>query len=382
MEVLYVYGDFRSGGLEIDIRNLANGLLERGHRSGLATASVDSDPAGSIEGLAPGVEVRPLRPRCGTLGRRVGLASGVGRVIRDGAWRVVHVFSALPSYAHFAAMAAGRAAGAAVVWTPMLHPSRATTWDHGVARHALRSFDTVVPHAARFAHAVVAATDDEAERFSRLRCGRVEIIPPAVEDAPLLAEDAAAGFRDRYGLGSGGLVLMVAARSERRKGLSFGIAAFRALQRLVPGVSLAIVGLPAAEFPGAAEGVHALGRIPLDGLTGAYRAADVVLVPSRYEAFSRVVIEAWQQATPVVVSGGVGLARTVSATQASDWPRTGSPVVPYGDVDAAAGSLRAILADPAAAARAGAAGRALVERAYTVPRVVDDSLALYRELAR
>jgi len=384
-EVLYVYGDFRSGGLEIDIRNLANGLVARGHRSGLATASPVRGRSISIEGLAPEVEVQPLRPLCGSLGRRVGLASGISRVVRSGAWQVVHIFSSLPSYAHFAAMAAGRAAGRTVVWTPMLHPNRASTWDRGIIGYGMRPFDMIVPYAARFADAVVAATDEEAERFSKLKCGRVAVIPPAVEEAPLLAKDEAQAFRDRHGLGRGRLVLIVVARSERRKGLEFGIATFRALKNLVPDASLAIVGLRQGELSDGSADVHFLGRIPVDDLTDAYRAADVVFVPSRYEAFSRVVIEAWQQATPVVVSSGVGLARTVWATEGTDWPstsRTTGPVVAYGDVQAAAAALREVLTEPAAAASVGSAGRTLVEHAFTVPRIVDVSLALYQEIAR
>jgi len=384
LDVLYVYGDFGVGGLEIDVRNLANGLVARGYRAGLATAAPAPNAPICINGLAHTVEVQPLIAHGGTFGRRLGFASGITRVIRNGHWHIIHVFSSLPSYVHFAAMAAGRVAGRAVVWTPMLHPNRASMWNRGVVGYGIRSFDAVVPQAARFVDAIVAATDEEAYRFRRLGCRLVEVIPPAVDEAPLLGQHDASIFRRRYGLGRGPIVLIVAARNEKRKGLGFAIEAFRELKNQVLDARLAIVGLPRHELPAGVGDVHFLGRIPVHDLARAYRAADVVFVPSRYEAFSRVVIEAWQQATPVVVTNGVGLATTVAKTQ-----RTGSGAIPsaltrsvvsYGDVRQAADALGDLLVRPTPAVRAGAAGRKLVEKAFTVTKVVDSTCALYQEV--
>jgi len=384
LDVLYVYGDFGVGGLEIDVRNLANGLVARGYRAGLATAAPAPNAPIFINGLARAVDVQPLISHGGTFGRRLGLASGITRVIRNGHWHVIHVFSSLPSYVHFVAMAAGRVAGRAIVWTPMLHPNRGSMWNRGLVGYGMRSFDAVVPQVARFVDAIVAATDEEAYRFRRLGCRLVEVIPPAVDEAPLLGQHDASIFRRRYSLGRGPLVLIVAARDERRKGLGFAIEVFSELKNQVLDARLAVVGLPRPRVLAGGDDVHFLGRIPVDDLARAYRAADVVFVPSRYEAFSRVVIEAWQQATPVVVTNGVGLAATVSKTQGTGSGAIASrvmrSVISYGDVRQAADALGDILVRPAPAVHAGAAGRKLVETAFTVTRVVDSTVALYQEV--
>src|SRR6266498_1979618 len=153
-------------------------------------------------------------------------------------------------------------AGRAVIWTPMLHPNRASMWNRGLVGYGMRSFDAVVPQVARFVDAIVAATDEEAYRFRRLGCRLVEVIPPAVDEAPLLGQHDASIFRRRYSLGRGPLVLIVAARDERRKGLGFAIEVFSELKNQVLDARLAVVGLPRPRVLAGGDDVHFLGRIP------------------------------------------------------------------------------------------------------------------------
>ena len=233
------------------------------------------------------------------------------------------------------------------------------------------AFDAIAPLAGRVPNAVGAATDDEASAFRRARAPLVEMLPPVVQDKPVVAEESAVAFRASIGVGTAPLILLVVSRDEPRKGLDFALAAFNLLRRRLPEVRLALIGLPSTSrtLP---DGVLTLGRVDDAMLADANRAADVVFVPSLFEAFSRVVIEAWQQSTPVVVSDGVALAPVVR--------RLGGGVVAYGDAQAAAAELETILGDPNGAKRQGLAGQQLVQREYVVDVLVDRVVTVYRTI--
>jgi glycosyltransferase involved in cell wall biosynthesis len=160
-------------------------------------------------------------------------------------------------------------------------------------------------------------------------------------------------------------------RDEPRKGLQFAWNTFERLKRDVPTARLVVVGL--AEPPrGLPVGAQSLGRVDEKTLTQALRAADVVFVPSLFEAFSRVVIEAWQQETPVVVSDGVALGAVVR--------ELGGEPVAYGNASAGADELRRLLTNHATSRAAGSGGRALVLRRYLLDGLADRTERLYDAL--
>ena len=364
--------DPRTGGLGIDVADVARGMAARGHAVEVLTMRV---PGADAPNLGPEVAVRALEP---WLRRRpgvaFGLARGAGAVARRGR-RIVHLYSCLPVHLHWAAAAAARRAGRPLVWTPMLHPGRRALWrEHGLAGRAMAAWDAMAVRAAPRVDAVCAATRAEAELFRALGAPRVALVPSGVHAVPPTPDEEARGLRARLGLSGAPLVLCVAGRPDRRKGLDFAARTLAALHRRVPGAVLGVVGLPADTPLARMPGVMALGRLSLADLRAAYRAADAVLVPSRYEAFSRVVIEAWQQERPVVVTDRVGLAEAVRGG--------GGAVVPWGDAGAAAEALAAYLTDPARATRDGAQGAQLVAERYLVSHSLDRLEALYAEVAR
>jgi glycosyltransferase involved in cell wall biosynthesis len=359
-----------TGGLSIDLRNLAHGLSQRGREVFVAGAD-SADPGLSTLG---GVVLEPLRafgPR--TAATVFGVQLGVRRRIRSHPGAVVHAFGCMPSYLTLAALLGGRAERMPVVWTPMFHPLRSRVWDRRLAYRPMKVFDAVAPRMALLADAVGVATEAEAAVFDRAGARRVTLLPPVVEVAPVLAAADAGSFRGAVGVGDAPLIVVVASRDEPRKGLDFALASFLRLRGSMGDVRLAIVGLGDSSRP-LPEGAFSLGRVDTATLEGALRAADVVFVPSLFEAFSRVVIEAWQQASAVVVSDGVALAPTVAAERAGR-------VVRYGDPAAAAAALGALLADRELAASCGRRGRALVEERYELGVLLDAVEAVYDELA-
>ena len=238
----------------------------------------------------------------------------------------------------------------------------------------MAAFDVVAPHAARLAHAVIAATPIEADYFAGLGARRVELIPPGVDPVPDPASpQELAAFRRHVNLDRGPLVLTVG-RNNSRKALPFGLAAFAELRKRLPEAQLLLVG-PEHSFDGGKQaGVRCPGWLDQQGIALAYQAADVLFVPSLYEGLPRAVIEAWRWGTPVVATDRVALAPTIDGF--------GGRVIPYPDVDAAAGGLASLLDDAEQAGVYGQNGRDLVARSFLMPDLVDRTLDLYRDLTR
>jgi glycosyltransferase involved in cell wall biosynthesis len=360
-----------TGGLSIDLRNLAVGLAQRG-RSVVVAGADESDRAfAALEG----VTLAPLRPvRAGRATATFALQLGMRGVLRTHRGAIVHAFGCMPSYLTLSALAAARLERCPTVWTPMFHPLRARVWRRRLALRPMLAFDAVAPLAARFTDAVGAATEAEADVFRRAGARRVELLPPVVEGASAVPEEQAASFRKAIGVGRAPLVVVVASREEPRKGLDFGWASFARLQQDLPQARLAVVGLAASQRP-LPEGAVLVGRVDDATLASALRAADVVFVPSLFEAFSRVVIEAWQQESSVVVSDGVALGPTVAAGG-------GGAVVPYGDVEAAASALGALLRDRRRSAASGRRGRQLVEERFELDTLLNHVERVYDDVSR
>ena len=161
--------------------------------------------------------------------------------------------------------------------------------------------------------------------LERVGCPRVDLNPPVVDATwPALKDPERRVARARLGLGDEPVLLLVAAHSARRKGLAFARETLDELRRRVPSVSLLLVG---GGDPGelrGAPGVVETGWCSEEDLHAAFGCADVLFVPSRYEQFSRVIVEGWAHELPAVAADGVGLASLVDG-------RAGIRV-PFGDV--------------------------------------------------
>lgn len=130
--------------------------------------------------------------------------------------------------------------------------------------------------------------------------------------------------------------------------------------------------------------VHFIGRVAMDdagaaALAHAYADTDVFCLPStdRAESFGLVLLEAMRARLPVVASAiagsGVGYVVSDGAT---------GLLVPPGNASALASALRRLAADPALRAQLGAAGAQRWRDEFTLDRVVDRVLDLYRQLLR
>jgi UDP-glucose:(heptosyl)LPS alpha-1,3-glucosyltransferase len=177
--------------------------------------------------------------------------------------------------------------------------------------------------------------------------------------------------RSRLGVGNGQLLALFVGGDWRRKGLRHAIAGVAG----APGWRLAILGEGDVESArrfasqvGAANLVEFIGRGRPHGW---YAAADALLLPSSYEAFSLVMLEAAAAGLPLLVPQVNGAEELVQEG-VNGW------FVPPA-AEQIAQRLRELAADPARLEAMGSASREAARR-FDWERVVDRFEQLYEEL--
>jgi D-inositol-3-phosphate glycosyltransferase len=205
-----------------------------------------------------------------------------------------------------------------------------------------------------------AEADDLVEHYGADR-SRIELVPPGVEHAFFSPGDKG-GARAALGIDGGRPVLLFVGRIQPLKGLDVAVAALAEVVRARPDALLLVVG-GASGAEGDAEVARVHARIDASGLADHvrfvepqphlalstyYRAADVVVVPSRSESFGLVALEAAACGTPVVAAAVGGL-RTLVVDGVTGWLVEGRDPADH------AAAVEAVLADPVEAAAMGAA---------------------------
>ncbi len=238
----------------------------------------------------------------------------------------------------------------------------------------------------------VSPTDMEqmADFYGALR-SRIRMVPGGV-DTDLFRPFFADAARALLGLGPGKLVLFVG-RIQRLKGIDLLLRAFAQLINGWPEDEkprLMVVGgrnpadladpeatemerlrILAAEL-GVGERVTFQGAVPHSSLPAYYSAADVVAVPSRYESFGLVALEAMACGVPVVASGVGGLQWTVQHGKTGFLVRRRDP-------KQFAAAIRAVLLDPDLHSSL-SAGAVEAARGFSWASAADRTLQLYSEL--
>jgi D-inositol-3-phosphate glycosyltransferase len=173
--------------------------------------------------------------------------------------------------------------------------------------------------------AICVSCPEEERQFRRLYgdpTGRIEIVPPAVEHA-FFAPGDQRGARNAVGLPLDRPVVLFVGRIQPLKAPDLAVRALAELGR--DDALLVIVGGASGEHGnGELQRVRDLARaLKLDDrvqlvpprphhiLSSYYRAADVVIVPSRSESFGLVALEAAACGVPVVASAVGGLLNIV-----------------------------------------------------------------------
>lgn len=236
------------------------------------------------------------------------------------------------------------------------------------------------------ADAICVSCSEEERQFRRLYGnpqGRIEVVAPGVEHA-FFAPGRRHGARQALGLATDVPVVLFVGRIQALKGPDVAVRALAALAHhdaqllIVGGASGTGGGQQVAELAtlvaelGVTRRVHFVEPQPHHILSTYYRAADVVIVPSRSESFGLVALEAAACGVPVVASAVGGLLTLV------DHGGNGF-LVPDRDPLAFARHIDAILSDPLRAARMGRIGGQRASR-YTWHAAAARLRRLYSDL--
>lgn len=227
--------------------------------------------------------------------------------------------------------------------------------------------------ACRWTDRVVAVSGSEARRGAEAGVSAPVVVAPNGVDVEKWAPRDRAAARAELGLDPGPIALC-AGRLAPQKGQDILAAVWSRVRDQVPGARLLLVGDGPARA--ALEGSAGLG-VELRGFSADlapwYAAADVVVVPSRWEGMALVPLEAMASGRCVVATDVDGM-REALGTDAGE-------VVPVEDGDALVEALVRGLSDATVAERAGRAGRARVVDLFDVRRctaALTDSVAELR----
>jgi glycogen(starch) synthase len=221
----------------------------------------------------------------------------------------------------------------------------------------------------------------EAARLFELDPAHVQVVPNGIDAARWRATPRGqAAMRSRYA--DAGPLVVFAGRLVHEKGVQTLLDAVRPLRELHPGLRVALAGTGTHEAAlqarartlRIARAVDWLGFVEADDLAAVLAAADVVVVPSLYEPFGIVALEAAAARAPVVVAETGGLNDLVADGVAAR-------SFPPGDVGALVQAVDAVLADPDRSRRAVERALRVIRRDYTWRAVADHTAEIYRRAA-
>lgn len=241
------------------------------------------------------------------------------------------------------------------------------------------------------ADSLIAANPDERADLiwrSHTPPDKVCTVPPGV-DIDLFQTADRATNRAKLGIDQDRPVILFVGRIDPIKGIDTLVDALELVHQQMSTVQLVLVGgdLDERGNPtgplavvrddvvrrGLEGAVRFDGSQPQDQLIDYYAAANVVAVPSRYESFGLVAVEAMACSRPVVASRAGGLAFTVEEG-------VNGYLSPVGDAEAFAAALLRVLEDPSHAETLGLNGRTTAER-FSWPVVASQILHIYQRLA-
>jgi glycosyltransferase involved in cell wall biosynthesis len=360
VHILHIYKDYPPvlGGIEGHVRDLAEGLVARGHRATVLVTSTDR--RASIERPSPGLTViraarmlhlasTPLSPAM------IALARGIRADI-------VHLQFPYPP---------GDLAALAAPGSPPL----VVSYQSDIVRqqNLLRLYRPLLALTLRRAARIITSSPGyiASSPFLRPYAAKCEVVPIGIDVSRFTPDDR----RPANAIPR----LLFVGRLRYYKGLHLLIEALR----MVEGVELWIAGngpeRVRLERQVADAGVHQrvrfLGDVADADLPTLYRQADIFVLPShlRAEAFGIVLVEALASGLPCI-STALG-----TGTDFVNVHNETGLVVPPGDATALAEAIRRLRDDPALRATYGEAAVHRAQTLFSRERMLDGVERIYRQ---
>ncbi len=325
-----------------------------------------------------------LVPQLRSLGGRVHLLHARGRLdpwalrrlvalVREGEFDIVH------SHLFRADIYAGLAVGQLGKDRPLLVSTR-----HNDDRFFLNPFVGMAHYALSARQDLIIAISDHIARFTIARgvrdASRVRRVYHGLDSTDVSEVDRErARIRSELGISDADFLVGNVGRLAPQKGQRHLIEAMPLLLERVPRAHAVIAGggelqeflTDLALDMGVEERVHVLG--PRGDVPALMLALDAFAMPSIWEGFGLVLLEAMAAARPIVASAVATIPEVVLDGE------TGI-LVPPGDPEALASALTVLATDPGLAQRLGQAGRERLRRQFSLDKMVGDTELLYREV--
>jgi glycosyltransferase involved in cell wall biosynthesis len=175
-------------------------------------------------------------------------------------------------------------------------------------------------------------------------------------------------------------------RLEKRKGMEMLSAAVPSVLERCPDIGVRFVGADGVDesgrswrsriltlVPAEQQGRVAFEQVPRAELVERYRTASLCVVPSTWENFPYVALEAMASGTPVVATRTGGLPEIVRHG------RTGL-LVSAEDPQGLADAICELMKDPKRLAEMGVESRRVAEHSFSASKVAEQMIAMYREV--
>jgi glycogen(starch) synthase len=205
---------------------------------------------------------------------------------------------------------------------------------------------------------------------------KVHVVPNGVDPAPWAAPPGVVRT-----IGATNPLIVTWGRVQYEKGFQTLVQALPEVRLAHPGVRVVIAGRGGyleelrelARHCDVDDAIEFPGFVPDEVLRDVLHRSACAVIPSLYEPFGIVALEALAAGAPLVAARSGGLAEVLDGTGAAT-------LFPPGDAGALAGALRRLLGDPALATAQQAAGHRLVSERYTWDAIAAATLPVY-ELA-
>jgi glycosyltransferase involved in cell wall biosynthesis len=372
------------GGAETHAHEVAKEMVQRGHQVRVITSDLKREhPFEHLEephDLVDGVVVDRKRAYRLAEAFHYAVMPGQVAILREPA-DVLHSHSF--GYFHTNVMALRRKLRPVpLVITPHYHPPE--TMEGGWARQWMRRFyDTRLANWV-FDQADIIIAVSRAELDSMAHHindpSKVRVIPNGIHFTRFEELPEPGLFRGPRGIS--GPMLLYVGRMSVNKRMEVVIQGMPRLLEGHPDLTLVIAGpddgvgevwKELAASLGVSDHVRFEGFLSEEDMIAAYTDADVFVLPSEWEAFGIVLLEAMACRTPCVCADRGG------APEVIEDGITGH-VAPYGDVEAWTMTLLDMLGDDEQRSLMGDAGRQRVRERFGWPTIVDQIEQIYREL--
>ncbi|MET8976270.1 glycosyltransferase family 4 protein [Streptomyces sp. NPDC004539] len=232
-------------------------------------------------------------------------------------------------------------------------------------------------YGARWAHRLVCVSEGERAAGERAGItGRYQVIPNGIDAGrfhPAPVDTVRAALLPD--VAPAAPLVVCVGRLCRQKGQDLLLTAWKSVVREVPGARLVLVGdgPDRAELTARApESVTFAGAV--EDTAPWYQAADLVVLPSRWEGMALAPLEAMACGRPVVLAEVAGARESLPPDLADRC------LVPPGEPAALAGAVTGLLLDPLLRESLGSRGRRHVLSTHDVRRSAGAVAELYREL--